>query len=76
MNTTNQKQINAPQAQNILADAPRFMIQVYHLDNAQENPVLNSYAISCPDQQANQMLYDTIHRLLQMITYKPFTDGQ
>lgn len=60
----------------IQAEQPRHMIQVYHLDNTLDNPVINAYAIQCPDTKSAQMLFELLQRQLQLMTYKPFTDGK
>lgn len=50
------------------------MIQVYHLDNSQENPVLNQYAIQCPDSKSAAMLFELMQRHLQIMTYRPINN--
>lgn len=55
--------------------APRFTIQLYRLDNSLDNPVKDAYSIGCFDEKQAQFLYETLQRLLQMITYKPFNQN-
>jgi len=53
----------------------RFKVQIYLCDMDADNPVNEAYAIGCPDKKSAQLLYDTMQRMLQVLTYKPLTNG-
>lgn len=59
-----------------LLDKPRFQIQVFCMDNHAENPVLKSFGVTLPDAASTEFLSDMMQRQIQLLTYKPMTDGR
>lgn len=62
-------QKDSPEMQ--LQNRPRHMIQVYHLDTALADPVVASYAISCPDTHSAALMYELVEKQIKILTYIP-----
>lgn len=50
---------------------PRFVVQLFSIDNDQSNPVQNAYAVQCSDRKQMEMLYELLQRHIQILSYKP-----
>lgn len=49
-----------------------YLVQIYKLDATQENPVLDCFAIQCPDGTSLDDFYELVIRTMKIHTRKPF----
>lgn len=68
-----QQQDNTQQA-NQSAPVRQHTIQLFRLDNAQDDPIQEPFAIACPDEHSAKMLFDTLRGILRLLTYQPKQD--